>query len=128
MNTRFKFRAWDEDQYMFVPSMITFDDTDAVAWQGKTYKETVFGQHGSAVMIMQSTGLVDCEGVDIFEGDILNISGTIVPVEWKDGGFGYILPHSFIPFCGHAHLKEILSRSRVVGNVYQNKDLLKSEE
>ena len=76
--------------------------------------------------LMQFTSLLDKKGKDIYEGDIVNYDtagfsgGLNGVVEWKDSGF-YIARH--IP------LSQIIEKFKgdceVIGNIYENPDLLK---
>lgn len=82
------------------------------------------------VILMQFTGLKDNNGKEIYEGDICRFgSGMVAPIIWKDGGLGYeSYPGSdyvdFHGFSGHQWLKEILSTLEIIGNIYENPDLL----
>ena len=90
MTCRFKFRAWDKD----IKIMLSHEEL-----KGKF--STVIESHNnnSGYTLMQFTGLQDCSGVDIYEGDIINIfddgeytdyeKGTDVIIEWNEDCFGY---------------------------------------
>ena len=80
--------------------------------------------------IGQFTGLYDKNGKEIFEGDVLEAGmelAMIFEVYWKDGGFRYKNTDESvdISFSGHNHLHSILSRFHVIGNVFENPDLVK---
>lgn len=63
--------------------------------------------------IMQSTGLLDKNGVEIFEGDVVNIeqwSSGPMAVVWDNGGF-YLAERPISEW-----FSQVLS---VVGNIYQ---------
>lgn len=76
------------------------------------------------------TGLNDKNGKELFEGDICRFgSGMIRSIDFKNGGFGY-LPDldwrdDFVGFAGHNHFTEVLEKIEVIGNIYENPELIK---
>jgi uncharacterized phage protein (TIGR01671 family) len=83
------------------------------------------------VVFMQFTGLLDVNGVEIYEGDIVSMSGLDVSyydsgkycrgsVEFVNGAFQQVFTHDD----GKRFYGE-LSDIEVCGNIYQNPELLK---
>lgn len=81
MNREIKFRAWDEDGYMFSPTGLgLLSDGGVSVWDS----EKNFGVNGSAVQLMQYTGLKDKNaGTEIYECDIIDSDGKIIGNEFE---------------------------------------------
>ena len=76
-------------------------------------------------IILQYTGLKDCDGTDIYEGDIVDCESFIVPIQWSTYGHAFFTigtpPREDRLTVGHAkHLE-------VIGNIYENPELLEGE-
>lgn len=88
------------------------------------------------IHVMQSTGLKDKNGKEIFEGDIVNyefcdfrpnvasyetggkyVTGYKKAVLWKNGKF----------ICNDYDLLHICEDIEVIGNIYENKELIENE-
>ena len=128
-----KFRAW----LKYEEKMI---DVKAIDWdeEGKifsvNYPEGKFynGYDSDCIELMQYTGLKDKNGVEIYEGDIVNICGfsDIDVVEYDNLYVGYVLK-SYAKN-GEVLYVEPLSKYtsfnspklEVIGNIYENKELL----
>lgn len=132
--TRFNFRAWDKKNNVMITT-----------WQtGVINKKTATGEikewinhwsnkkYISDLLFMQSTGLEDKDGKMIYEGDIVKMvrredidlsvyEEFITDVTFSEGSFGTRnSDKSESPFYFDLYEYE------VVGNIYENKGLLKS--
>ena len=74
----------------------------------------------------QFTGLYDCEGEEIFEGDILDFNGLKVEVRFVRGVFAFLVNGNLDDkLCGDCRTDLF---AKVIGNVYENPDILKRGE
>lgn len=128
-----KFRAWDKR----TKELVGVSD---ISWMkiaaDNSYKNSEFyhltgsekGRHYKApqdqVILMQFTGLLDKNGVEIYEGDIIksHTGWKDQVVAWDDyrAGFYAQLPQG-------SDLAEIMNsenRFEIIGNIYENKELL----
>jgi len=107
-----KFRAWDGEKLVPATTLTMFDGkvvvTGSLPWE--TWKDTRIIENN----VMQFTGLKDKNGKEIYEGDITkNVRGNIKEVEWISEDEG-------CDFTGW-----IIDGSEVIGNIYENPELLK---
>lgn len=126
MNPRF--RAWDKStQTMLDVSLIDFKKSVLIGehWE---FGETNFINFDE-IELMQSTGLVDKEGTEVFEGDILHHQiqkeYTFIVKYDKEKGcwYGDCLSRTY----RIKITKEFLPYYKVIGNIYENKNLLEVE-
>lgn len=119
MSREIKFRAWDGEKIQEVhllglhweaekdpPIYIDMPNSDEVP-------------HYSDCPLMQYTGLKDKNGVEIFEGDIIQRYEGATPckVVWYEYGWCYQE--------GDDDPYPILKAEKVIGNIYENPEMLK---
>lgn len=116
MNREIKFRAWYpygdggemvEDVWIDLERGVVMSDNDDLCER----------EGHSGAELMQFTGLTDCNGVEIYEGDILKV-GT--RGKWEIGSAGFI--------ADTYHLGQYIARGteyEVIGNSWENPELLK---
>lgn len=126
-----RFRAWDKHgQKMFT-------NDELIIWNGNVYandskKLTCNNLKGWSIddeYLMQSTGLCDKEGTEVFEGDILHHQiqkeYTFIVKYDKEKGCWY--GDGLSRIYRIKITKEFLPYYKVIGNIYENKDLLEVE-
>ena len=74
----------------------------------------------------QFKSLHDCDGKEIFEGDILDFNGLTVEVRFVRGVFAFLANGDLDEeLCGDCRTDLF---AKVIGNVYENPDILKGGE
>ena len=141
MSREIKFRAWDKESKSMndVSRIIIFPDkldNGDICQVFRLYRKDwmLVPSEGE---LMQYTGLKDCKGVEIFEGDILK---SVVSQNWYVVKFGdYAIGDEFENYEHHQGfylcwgnydnsneaMGDIDKYCEVVGNVMENKELLK---
>lgn len=137
-----KFRAYDEQKeimhhdFQFIKSgedsndwIVFTSDKQKLTHEPHPFENPYFSQQ---LKVMQWTGIRDEFDVDIYEGDITNegIVRWFDNLSWDSGGSqhsGFYFEKTwtdkeFPELDYHSHLD---SSIRVLGNIYENKDLLK---
>ncbi|TMR49639.1 MULTISPECIES: YopX family protein [Streptococcus] len=134
-----KFRAWDVLSEKMIDEilMISFVRKEIIGKfsDGSTSVPLKFKdeRNGEDVILMQSTGLKDKNGKEIFEGDVLEIEdeGEVLgnaKLTWDNEQAVFMIEAVSVDDIAPFH--EILSDEsysyRVVGNVYENPELLEN--
>ncbi|MBG9786559.1 YopX family protein [Brevibacillus laterosporus] len=133
-----KFRAWDKKRKEMFPvhelkfekisqlleTVIGYDDHDSDGW-------TRHGGHGNRYAngvrfeMMQYTGLKDCNGKEIYEGDVLKTNEGIAKVVFEMGqlmAFYQTMSDQWKPY----HFV-VNYYGKVIGNIYEHPHLLNQE-
>lgn len=109
-NRIIKFRAWDKDL-----KKMYYDVLHNIGFNG---------------IVMQYTGLKDKNGKEIYEGDIVRLFGTEKPcsVVFQDGMFVVKAPYhkeEWFDLNMFEHDERVITLYEVIGNIYENPELLK---
>lgn len=120
------FRAWDkEEKKMHKVKTIEFSRRGARIIHLAEVNSNGKGDHKrwhSSVELMQSTGLKDKNGTEIYEGDIVkNIYDEIYVVKWFDAGF--YLEERYNGGFDYSEL-HFGNNKEVIGNIYETPELL----
>ena len=122
-----KFRAWDKvfKEMVQVNALVLDEQVVKVTYKnGNVAKEDM-----KEYELMQSTGLKDKNGKEIFEGDIVDYKGRKAVVKWHGSYASFI--YRFVDelqervsewhplFLAYYHFE-------VIGNIYENKELLEN--
>lgn len=141
-----KFRVWMKSlKWMCDVTNISLDSKFVdICQQGDTERYTEMSVEFDEITLMQSTGLFDRNGKEIFEGDVLEIQGIKMIVKFgsykyletsKNNGHILGILHDGLGFyvecINVADLDRIspfepetLKNSQIIGNIYENKELL----
>ena len=135
-----KFRAFHKpSKKMFNVGMIDFlaNELTGIEDLGNGFSMGHFNKQIKDCELMQFTGLTDCEGKEIFEGDIIQDindnnslrygeDNNLTPVKFYNGSFGIsvIFDGSFVPLYPY---EEVGFKFKVVGNIHQNSELLEKK-
>jgi len=120
-----KYRAWDSaKKEMFKDTFAITESGQVVVVEQESVASSpdyVFVDH---LVIMQSTGLKDNNGKEIFEGDVLGTKDGLLNgvVEYRsDLG---MWTNSLISYNNFERLCNVAGGREIIGNIYENPELL----
>ena len=135
-----KFRVWDKNKREFLNYPCYFNHLDFNEFT--CFDRYFFGCEEEGIIVQQSTELLDKDGKEIFEGDIIifmgkwDEKGTVIApdfepheVAWCGGGF-YAFPLSIAKQLDSSgrHVKGVgHTDNKVIGNIMENPELLKKK-
>lgn len=105
-------RGWSEDEYVELEGFGKVDACD--------------------VKIIENTGVIDCEGTEIYEGDILHRdSHWLMYVEYIEGSYclvavDQIQRMNWIPIEMSSDMISGVSKRRVIGNVLSHPEIIET--
>lgn len=134
-----KFRAWDKEQKKFIGSNYSDNwSNEKNEWWADEGMMMLTGiediSKKERYVLQQYTGLLDKNGKEIYEGDILNSfykfegCNGVYLVKWHDDSCGFY-PKKF----GTHQQKSVsismldLQRCEVIGNIYENPELINNK-
>ena len=127
-NLRYKFRVWDKHtEEMWKVESLHIEDEYVDLFKTNIYEKRSDNPWAkiSDVILMQCTGLKDKNGVAIYEGDVLHFEpfenhGNDRVVQYINGAYRGELIRSG----DSTLLSDCVYETKVIGNIYQNKELL----
>ena len=128
-----RFRVWIKTE----KRMIETDDLLDIDYENKEIvTQQVYFENGlpddrdiycydfDEIELMQSTDMVDKNGKEIFEGDIVKCSGLLGTIE----SFKAMWICSFVKYNNYQKVGFFAQEIEVVGNIYENPELLEDKK
>lgn len=128
-----RYRAWMKSlKWMCDVTNISFDSKFVdICQQGDTERYTEMSVEFDEITLMQSTGLFDRNGKEIFEGDILDYRGRKALVRWHGSYASFI--YRFVDELQNRNtewkpLYLAYMKCEIIGNIYENPELLEDKK
>lgn len=125
-----KFKAWlkygkeivDVEEIDFMNEVINYIDNDY-----ENNEQEIIGAYFENIKLMQYTGLKDKNNKEIYEGDIVTLHNSKYKIIFNSKEAGFVLRDDKfemnIPFTNNNN-----KRMEVIGNIYENPELLGEKE
>lgn len=114
-------RVWDKKQKKMIYDF--FIDCDGIVFKRR---QDYYALQPQDIEVMYAPGLGDKNGKDIYAGDILRYPKGIFSVDKDTLGTVYYRDGCFICSCSrYSNRIEYLSEAEVIGNIYENPELIK---
>ena len=123
-----KYRAWDSvKKEMFKDTFAITESGQVVVVEQESVASSPDYVFVDYLVLMQSTGLVDKNGKEIFEGDVLDYKGRKALVRWHGSYASFI--YRFVDELQNRNtewkpLYLAYMKCEIIGNIYENKELL----
>lgn len=135
---KLKYRAWDKEFEEMLQVQAVICKPKALLPKGERMEPYILDEHNDIhyfddIEILPYTGLKDKKGVEIYEGDILKFSQTTGIVKFETTQFkidwviGAIGMRGDLEYWVNLEDEEGIEGIRVIGNVFENKELLDQE-
>lgn len=129
-----KFRAWNDVAKVMhesnIPGLLIHFDGELNGLDENGMLEGT--ENTSQLQLMQYTGLKDCNGVEIFEGDILTDHGDEGPlyIEYSTVHAAFVFVDKFDPLGTTLYTTTCISYGgfEIIGNIYENPELLEESQ
>ena len=135
-----RYRAWikTEKTYVFSDDILSIDYENEEIVTQQVYFENglpddrdIYCYDFDEIELMQSTGLKDKNSKEIFEGDILDYKGRKALVRWHGSYASFI--YRFVDELQNRNtewkpLYLAYMKCEIIGNIYENRELLEDKE
>lgn len=128
-----RFRAWDKvfKEMVQVNALVLDEQVIKVTYKNKNVVKDDVKEY----VLMQSTGLKDKNGKEIFEGDIITNGQNVMCMKRHNTLGFYVEEKGEVEFIADSAVledfeedaKEIADRLEIIGNIYENPELLEVE-